>query len=165
MPETTLPTQEHLDAVKEIAVLRVVLSAIREAHAAVRFDTPEDTATQAKVVALADRVLGRSLAADALSAVARRSDGAITTSAPDRDIMRGAGFVGGGTDLAAEATERWGWGGWVRCGCTIADTGSACAHSKDFHGRDGALVPIPAHMNPVFPAWQQPNLSREDNGK
>ena len=43
----------------ELKVARAALSAIRDAHADVQFDTPEDTAVQAKAVALADNVLGR----------------------------------------------------------------------------------------------------------
>lgn len=46
---------------RELRVARAALSAIRDAHADVQFDTPEDSAVQAKAVALADNVLARCL--------------------------------------------------------------------------------------------------------
>lgn len=43
----------------ELKAARAALSAIRDAHDDVQFDTPEDTAVQSKAIALADGVLAR----------------------------------------------------------------------------------------------------------
>jgi hypothetical protein len=46
-------------AIHELKQTRTVLKAMRDAHADVQFDTPEDTAVQAKAVALANSILAR----------------------------------------------------------------------------------------------------------